>query len=225
MADGIVDALNRGNADPEIRAMVLIGAGRSFIAGADIRGFGTGRKRAPLGSRTYDVMDRSAKPVVAAIHGYALGGGLENALGIAVPAAKVGLPEVQIGILPGGGGTQRLPRLVGPKVALDMITSGRHVPAPEALALGILDEVLPEGADLRSSAVAYARRVADIRPLPRVRDRAVPPYDPGLFDATRNRAPRPQPESPVSLHRSRRSRLHTAVRRRHRARERILRRT
>ena len=176
VADGIVDALNRGNADPEIRAMVLIGAGRSFIAGADIRGFGTGRKRAPLGSRTYDVMDRSAKPVVAAIHGYALGGGLENALGchyrIAVPSAKVGLPEVLIGILPGGGGTQRLPRLVGPKVALDMITSGRHVPAPEALALGILDEVLPEGADLRSSAVAYARRIADIRPLPRVRDRA-----------------------------------------------------
>ena len=169
--------------------MVLIGAGRSFIAGADIRGFGTGRKRAPLGSRTYDVMDRSAKPVVAAIHGYALGGGLENALGchyrIAVPSAKVGLPEVQIGILPGGGGTQRLPRLVGPKVALEMITSGRHVPAPEALALGILDEVLPEGADLRSSAVAYARHIADVRPLPRVRDARVPAFDPGVFDAMR----------------------------------------
>ncbi len=189
VADGIIDALNRGNADPEIRAMVLIGAGRSFIAGADIRGFGTGRKRAPLGSRTYDVMDRSEKPVVAAIHGYALGGGLENALGchyrIAVASAKVGLPEVQIGILPGGGGTQRLPRLAGPKVALEMITSGRHVPAPEALQLGILDEVLPEGADLRSSAVAYARRIAGVRPLPRVRDRAVPAYEPGLFDATR----------------------------------------
>jgi 3-hydroxyacyl-CoA dehydrogenase len=189
VADGIIDALNRGNADPEIRAMVLIGAGRSFIAGADIRGFGTGRKRAPVGSRTYDVMDRSEKPVVAAIHGYALGGGLENALGchyrIAVPSAKVGLPEVQIGILPGGGGTQRLPRLVGPKAALEMITSGRHVPAPEALALGILDEVLPEGADLRNSAVAYARRIADVRPLPRVRDRAAPAYDPAVFDAVR----------------------------------------
>jgi 3-hydroxyacyl-CoA dehydrogenase len=189
VADGIVDALNSGNADPGVRAMVLIGAGRSFIAGADIRGFGTGRKRAPLGSRTYDVMDRSGKPVVAAIHGYALGGGLENALGchyrIAVPSAKVGLPEVQIGILPGGGGTQRLPRLVGPKVALEMITSGRHVPAPEALALGILDEVLPEGADLRSSAVAYARRIADVRPLPRVRDRDVRLDDPGVFDAMR----------------------------------------
>ncbi len=193
VADGIIDALNRGNADPEIRAMVLIGAGRSFIAGADIRGFGTGRKRAPLGSRTYDVMDRSEKPVVAAIHGYALGGGLENALSchyrIAVPSAKVGLPEVQIGILPGGGGTQRLPRLVGPKVALEMITSGRHVSAPEALQLGILDEVLPDGADLRSGAIAYARRIADVRPLPRVRDRqeklAEAKADPGLFDAMR----------------------------------------
>jgi len=169
--------------------MVLIGAGRSFIAGADIRGFGTGRKRAPPGSRTYDVLDRGEKPVVAAIHGYALGGGLENALAchyrIAVPSAKVGLPEVQIGILPGGGGTQRLPRLVGPKVALEMITSGRHVPAPEALQLGILDEVLPEGADLRGSAVAYARRLADVRPLPRVRDRDVKLDDPGVFDAVR----------------------------------------
>ena len=189
VSEGIIDALNRANADPSIRAMVLIGAGRSFIAGADIRGFGTGRKRPPLGSRTYDVLDRSEKPVVAAIHGYALGGGLENAMAchyrIAVPSAKVGLPEVQIGILPGGGGTQRLPRLAGPKVALDMITSGRHVPAPEALTYGILDEVLPEGADLRSSAVAYARGIADIRPLPRVRDRAVALDDPGIFDAMR----------------------------------------
>ena len=189
VSEGIIDALNRANADPSIRAMVLIGAGRSFIAGADIRGFGTGRKRPPLGSRTYDVLDRSEKPVVAAIHGYALGGGLENAMAchyrIAVPSAKVGLPEVQIGILPGGGGTQRLPRLAGPKVALDMITSGRHVPAPQALTYGILDEVLPEGADLRSSAIAYARGIADIRPLPRVRDRAVALDDPGIFDATR----------------------------------------
>ena len=189
VADGIIASINRGNADPSIRAMVLIGAGRSFIAGADIRGFGTGRKRPPIGSRTYDVMDASPKPIVAAIHGYALGGGLENAMGchyrIAVPSAKVGLPEVLIGILPGGGGTQRLPRLAGPKVALEMISSGRHVPAPEARQLGILDEVLPEGADLRTSAVAFARRIADVRPLPRVRDRTVQPDDPGMFDATR----------------------------------------
>ena len=189
VSEGIIDALNKANANPGIRAMVLIGAGRSFIAGADIRGFGTGRKRPPIGSRTYDVLDASAKPVVAAIHGYALGGGLENAMAchyrIAVPSAKVGLPEVLIGILPGGGGTQRLPRLAGPKAALEMITSGRHVPATEAQSLGILDEVLPDGADLRSAAIDYARRIASVRPLPRVRDRAVTLDDPGIFDATR----------------------------------------
>ena len=168
--------------------MVLIGDGRSFIAGADIRGFGTGRKRAPIGERTYDVLDASPKPVVAAIHGFALGGGLENAMAchyrIAVPSAKVGLPEVLIGILPGGGGTQRLPRLAGAQTALEMITSGRHVPAPEAAKLGIIDEVLPDGANLREAAVAYARKIADIRPLPRVRDKTVT-ADPGIFDAMR----------------------------------------
>src|SRR3984885_6468694 len=189
VSEGIVESLGSAYGDPSSKAIVLMGDGRSFIAGADIRGFDANRKRTPIGERTYDVMDRSGKPVVAAIHGYALGGGLENALGchyrIAVPSAKVGLPEVQIGILPGGGGTQRLPRLVGPQVALEMITSGRHVPAPEALTLGILDEVLPEGADLRSSAIAYARRIADVRPLPRVRDRTVQMDDPGVFNAMR----------------------------------------
>ena len=179
---------DQANADRSIKAIVLIGDGRSFIAGADIRGFGTGRKRAPIGERTYDVLDASPKPVVAAIHGFALGGGLENAMAchyrIAVASAKVGLPEVLIGILPGGGGTQRLPRLAGARTALEMITSGRHVPAPEAVTLGIIDEVLPEGTGLREAAVAYARRIAGIRPLPRVRDRAVS-ADPGIFDAMR----------------------------------------
>ncbi|HET6606291.1 MAG TPA: 3-hydroxyacyl-CoA dehydrogenase NAD-binding domain-containing protein [Rhodopila sp.] len=188
VSDGIVECLNKANADPGVKAMVLIGDGRSFIAGADIRGFGTGRKRPPIGQRTYDVLDASPKPVVAAIHGYALGGGLENAMAchyrIAVPSAKVGLPEVQIGIIPGGGGTQRLPRLAGAQTALEMITSGRHVPAPEAAKLGILDEVLPQGADLRSSAVAYARKIADMRPLPRVRDRSAT-ADAGIFEAMR----------------------------------------
>ncbi len=189
VAEGIKDCLARGNTDPAIKAMVLIGAGRSFIAGADIRGFGTSRPRLPLGQRVYDVLDGSEKPVVAAIHGYALGGGLEIAMAchyrIALPSARVGLPEVLIGILPGGGGTQRLPRLIGAKAALDMIVTGRHVPAPEARKLGILDEVLPENADLRDSAIAYATRIVDVRPLPRVRDRAVKLEDPGLFDATR----------------------------------------
>jgi 3-hydroxyacyl-CoA dehydrogenase len=188
VSEGIVESLNAANADPAIKAMVLMGDGRSFIAGADIRGFGTGRKRAPIGSRTYDVLDASPKPVVAAIHGFALGGGLENALAchyrIAVPSAKVGLPEVLIGILPGGGGTQRLPRLVGVQTALEMITSGRHVPAPEAAKLGIIDEVLPDGARLRDAAVAYARKIADVRPLPRIRDRTAT-AEPGVFDAMR----------------------------------------
>jgi 3-hydroxyacyl-CoA dehydrogenase len=188
VSEGIIESLNEANTDPAIKAMVLIGDGRSFIAGADIRGFGTGRKRAPIGERTYDVLDASPKLVVAAIHGFALGGGLENAMAchyrIAVPSAKVGLPEVLIGILPGGGGTQRLPRLVGVKTALEMITSGRHVPAPEAATLGIIDEVLPEGANLRDAAVAYASKVADVRPLPRVRDKTVT-AEPGVFDAIR----------------------------------------
>ena len=188
VSEGIIDSLNKANADPSIKAMVLIGDGRSFIAGADIRGFGTGRKRSPIGERTYDVLDASPKPVVAAIHGFALGGGLENAMAchyrIAVPSAKVGLPEVLIGILPGGGGTQRLPRLAGAQTALEMITSGRHVPAPEAAKIGILDEVLPDGANLRQAAVTYARKIADIRPLPRVRDKSVT-AEPGIFDAMR----------------------------------------
>jgi len=188
VSEGIIECLGAAYGDPSIKAIVLMGDGRSFIAGADIRGFDANRKRTPIGERTYDVMDRSDKPIVAAIHGYALGGGLENALGchyrIAVPSAKVGLPEVLIGILPGGGGTQRLPRLVGVQTALDMIVSGRHVPAPEAKTLGILDEVLPEGADLRQGAVAFARKIADIRPLPRVRDKECK-AGPEVFEAMR----------------------------------------
>lgn len=171
--EGIIEALEQANADPEISAIVLMGDGRSFIAGADIRQFGKERPRPKR--RTYDVLDEGDKPVVAAIHGFALGGGLENALAchyrIAKPSAKVGLPEVLIGILPGGGGTQRLPRLAGPKAAVDLIVSGRHVPAPEAQALGIIDELVPEKADLKDAAVAFARRIAAVRPLPRVRDR------------------------------------------------------
>jgi 3-hydroxyacyl-CoA dehydrogenase len=189
--EGIVENVERGNADPAIKAMVLIGAGRSFIAGADIRQFGTRRPPPVPGRRTHEVLDASAKPVVAAIHGYALGGGMEIALAshyrIAVPSAKVGLPEVLIGILPGSGGTQRLPRLIGPKAAMEMITSGRHVPADEANKLGIIDELVPEGGDLRAAAIAMARRIADTRPLPRIRDRdeklAEAKADPGIFEA------------------------------------------
>jgi 3-hydroxyacyl-CoA dehydrogenase len=190
--EGIVESIERGNTDPAIKAMVLIGAGRSFIAGADIRTFGNRPPPVP-GRRPHQVLDASQKPVVAAIHGYALGGGFEIALAanyrIAVRSAKVGLPEVLIGILPGSAGTQRLPRLIGPKAALDMIVTGRHVPAEEAYRLGIIDELVPEGGDLRQAAIAFARRVADIRPSPRIRDHdeklAEAKSDPGMFDAMR----------------------------------------
>src|SRR5437762_94872 len=189
--EGIVAAVDKGNADRAVKAMVLIGAGRSFIAGADIRQFGRASAAPPPANprRVYDVLDDSPKPVVAAIHGYALGGGLEIALAchyrVAVPSAKVGLPEVQIGILPGAGGTQRLPRLIGPKAALEMITTGRHVPAEEAHKTGIVDEIVPE-ADLKGAAMAFARRVADQRPLPRIRDKGekLAEGTPALFEAT-----------------------------------------
>jgi 3-hydroxyacyl-CoA dehydrogenase len=172
--EGIIASVDAGVADPDVKAMVLIGAGRSFIAGADIRQFGKGRP--PLKRKTYDAFEASPKPIVAAIHGYALGGGLENALGchyrIAVASAKVGLPEVLIGLLPGGGGTQRLPRLIGPKIALDMIVSGRHVPAEEAGEMGILDRVIPADGDLLAEAIKFAEEMADVRPLPLIRNDA-----------------------------------------------------
>jgi 3-hydroxyacyl-CoA dehydrogenase len=171
--DGIVEALEKGEVDADVKAMVMIGAGRGFIAGADIRQLG--KPRAMPKRPVNDVLDSGTKPVVAAIHGYALGGGLEIALAchyrIAVPGAKVGLPEVLIGMLPGGGGTQRLPRLIGPKAAMEMIVSGRHVPAAEAKKLGIIDAIV-EGGDVRKEAIAYARSVADRWPLPRVRRRS-----------------------------------------------------
>jgi len=171
--EGIIASVDKGVADPDVKAMVLIGAGRSFIAGADIRQFGKGRP--PLKRKTYDAFEESSKPIVAAIHGYALGGGLENALGchyrIAVASAKVGLPEVLIGLLPGGGGTQRLPRLIGPKLALDLIVAGRHVPAEEAQGMGILDRVIPADGDLLKAAIAFAEEIADKRPLPLIREK------------------------------------------------------
>ena len=188
--EGIIESLEKGNSDPNVQAMVLIGAGRSFIAGADIRQFG--KPRPQPARRSTDVLDDSAKPVVAAIHGYALGGGLEHALScnyrIAVPSAKVGLPEVLIGVLPGGGGTQRLPRLIGPKAAMEMIVSGRHVPATEAKKLGIIDEIVDEK-DLRGAAIRFASSIASRQPLPRVRDKtdriAEAKADPGMFEAMR----------------------------------------
>ena len=171
--DGLAEGFKRAIADPAVKAIVLICAGRTFIAGADISEFG----KAPKGASLYDVqavMEGSPKPIVAAIHGTALGGGLEVALTahyrVAVPSAKCGLPEVNLGLLPGAGGTQRLPRIVGPEKALDMMTSGAHVPAKAAAAMGLVDDLAEEG-ELREAAVAFARKIlAENRPLKKVRD-------------------------------------------------------
>jgi len=169
---GLIQALEKALADGDVKALVLWCEGRTFIAGADIGEFG----KLPQAPQLMDVVrafDKSQKPVVAAIHGTALGGGLELALAcnyrVALRSSKCGLPEVKLGIIPGGGGTQRLPRLIGVQRALDMITSGEPVGGTEALALGLVD-VLVEG-DLLGAAVDFARRIQNQLPLPRVSER------------------------------------------------------
>jgi len=161
-------------ADPQVRAIVLACAGRTFFAGADITEFGKPMAEPGLPDLC-DRIENVGKPVVAAIHGTALGGGLEVALvcshRIAAPSAKMGLPEVHLGLLPGAGGTQRLPRLVGVEAALDLIVSGRHVPAAQALEIGLIDAIAHEG-QLREDAFALARRLVDAgAPIVRMRDR------------------------------------------------------
>ncbi|HMG53261.1 MAG TPA: 3-hydroxyacyl-CoA dehydrogenase NAD-binding domain-containing protein [Kofleriaceae bacterium] len=170
---GLLDGVRQASGDPAIVAIVLICEGKTFIAGADITEFG--KPMQPPGLvEVQDAMEAAPKPVIAAIHGTALGGGFEVALcchyRVAVPSAKCGLPEVNLGLLPGAGGTQRLPRIVGVEQALDMVTSGKHVDAKTAHAAGLFDELVAEGA-LRASAIAFARKVvAERRPLKRVRD-------------------------------------------------------
>jgi 3-hydroxyacyl-CoA dehydrogenase len=183
--DGIYDAVTRAQQDAAVQALVLVCAGKTFIAGADIREFGKPAEGRSL-PEVLDSIEKGPKPVVAAIHGTALGGGLEVALTchyrVSVPTAKFGLPEVKLGILPGAGGTQRLPRVVGVERALDMITSGDPVGAKEALELGLVDAIV-EG-DLTEAAVKFASKVAaDKKPLPRVRDRddKIENVDPSVF--------------------------------------------
>ena len=170
----IVAGLDQAWVDKTVEAIVFICAGRTFFAGADIKEFGK-PPQSPGLSEVLKIMEEGHKPTFAAIHGTALGGGLELALHcnfrIAVPSAHMGLPEVNLGILPGAGGTQRLPRLVGVPVALDLITSGRKFSAKEALDFGVIDHLANEGS-LRGDAVAFARKVIDEkRPVKRVRDR------------------------------------------------------
>ena len=173
---GLFDGLTRAVEDGA-EAVVVICAGRTFIAGADISEFGGSTPDAASLPQVQAAMEDARVPVIAAIHGTALGGGLEVALcahyRVSVASARFGLPEVNLGLLPGAGGTQRLPRLTGVPKALEMVTSGRHIGTDEALECGLVDEVVDGGPDeLRDAAVAFAARaVAEHLPLTRVRDR------------------------------------------------------
>ncbi len=179
---GLRAALEQVAADPAIAAVVLAGAGRSFPAGADIREFGKPLLEPSLPA-VIAALDALLKPTVAALHGNALGGGCEVALAcdrrIMAPGAGIGLPEVKLGILPGAGGTQRLPRLVGAPVALELVSSGRRLGAAEAVSLGLADAVA-EG-DLIGAAVAAAEGLLRNPPGPRVSARAVAPFDAEAF--------------------------------------------
>ena len=169
---GLKAGLDAAGADQAISGLVLICAGRTFVAGADITEFGKPMKEPGLAA-IIETIENSSKPVIAAIHGTALGGGLELALAchyrVAVPDARCGLPEVKLGILPGAGGTQRLPRVVGLALALDMITSGDPIGAKQARETGLVDEVI--AGDLKTGAIAFAEKVVRERlPLKRVRE-------------------------------------------------------
>jgi 3-hydroxyacyl-CoA dehydrogenase len=183
--DGLTAAFDKAIADDAIKAIVLTCAGRTFFAGADISEFGKPPRGASLHA-LFDRMESASKPIVAAIHGTSLGGGFETALvchyRVAVPSARVGLPEVKLGLLAGAGGTQRLPRIVGAAKALEMVTGGAPVGGKAALAMGLVDELVPEGSDLRAAGVAFARKVlAEQRPLKKVRDLTVAGATPELF--------------------------------------------
>ncbi|MGO9930472.1 MAG: enoyl-CoA hydratase-related protein, partial [Steroidobacteraceae bacterium] len=187
----IIDGVARLAQDPEIKVGVLACEGRTFMAGADITEFG----KPPLSPGLHEAIDKvenSAKPIIAAIHGTAFGGGLEVALAchyrVATAAAKVGLPEVKLGILPGAGGTQRLPRLIGIEAALDMIISGDPISAAQAAKAGVIDKIID--ADLLEGAVKYAKELAAQKAPPRkIRDINIEAgkLPAGFFEAARKR--------------------------------------
>jgi 3-hydroxyacyl-CoA dehydrogenase len=183
---GIMDALNEADQDAS-QALVIICEGRTFIAGADISEFGKPLKD-PWLPAVVNRIEACNKPVVAAIHGTALGGGLEVALGAhyrcALSTAKVGLPEVKLGLLPGAGGTQRAPRLAGVEAALNLMTSGTPVPAGQAAEVGLIDRII-EG-ELLDGALAWARELVASGASPRrTTEQAIPEFDTGIFDAFR----------------------------------------
>lgn len=179
---GLQAGIREAAADDSVKAVVIACAGRTFFAGADITEFGKPMQEPSLPALV-DEIEALDKPVVAAIHGTALGGGCEVALAchyrIAVPSAKLGLPEVKLGILPGAGGTQRLPRVAGVALALEMAAKGDPISAAKAKDAGLVDRLASENS-LLDDAVAYAREIADQRPLPRASTRSIT-ADPAVF--------------------------------------------
>jgi 3-hydroxyacyl-CoA dehydrogenase len=170
---GIMDGIRKAGADPAVKAVVIIGSAKAFSGGADIREFNTPKMLLPPSlPEINDAQDACAKPMIAAIGGFALGGGLELALGchyrVALPKSQLGLPEVKLGLLPGSGGTQRLPRVVGAAQAVQMMTTGNSIPAEKALQLGLIDEIVQ--GDLLEGAIAFARKAKGTK---RIRDLSV----------------------------------------------------
>jgi 3-hydroxyacyl-CoA dehydrogenase len=174
---GLEAAIKEGVADASIAAMVIRCDGRTFFAGADITEFGKPMVEPGLPT-VVDMIEASTKPIVAAIHGTALGGGCEVALGchyrVAVPSAKLGTPEVKLGLLPGAGGTQRLPRIAGVAMALEMTAKGDPISAKKAQEAGLIDKIVGENS-LEADAIAFANEVKAKRPIPRASERTVQP--------------------------------------------------
>ena len=181
---GLEAAIKEGVADDSIAAMVIRCDGRTFFAGADITEFGKPMVHPDLPT-VVDLIEASPKPVVAAIHGTALGGGCEVALGchyrVAVPSAKIGTPEVKLGLLPGAGGTQRIPRIAGVRMALEMTAKGDPIPAKKAQEAGLIDRIVGEDS-LAADAIAFAHEVKAKRPIPRASEREAKP-DPEAVEA------------------------------------------
>jgi 3-hydroxyacyl-CoA dehydrogenase len=186
------EGIRKAGADDAVKAIVITGAGKAFSGGADIKEFNSPKAMAePNLGTLINVVESSSKPVVAAIHAVAMGGGLELALGchyrVAMPGAQIALPEVKLGLLPGAGGTQRLPRVLGLEMALNMVVSGTPIASEKLAKTALFDEVFGADADLLASAIAFANKVADARPLPRVRDRKVDyPNHEAFLQFTRN---------------------------------------
>jgi 3-hydroxyacyl-CoA dehydrogenase len=200
-----VAGIQQALADPAVKAIVISGAGKAFSGGADIREFNSPKALAEPSLHTFiATAEQSTKPVVAAIHTICMGGGLELSLGchyrVALPGAKIALPEVKLGLLPGAGGTQRLPRVLGLEQALQMIVTGEPVLSEKLAGTPLFDQVFAPGADLIASAVAFAEGIADVRPLPKVRDRSVDhPHAEAVLHYAREQARARAPGYPAPL--------------------------